>query len=120
MDMPSKFSGMTDEEIGAYLNVNGNIENLIASEISWLLFNKPPIINLIDFDHLSIFNDKLSNTDFSNDLTETQLISVINNPSLTEIQKSGIVPVVEGDITVNSTETIKLNLSILKTNLNNE
>lgn len=117
MDLPTKFNGMTDEEIGAYLNVDGNIENLIASEISWMFLNKPPIINLIDFSHLSIFNDKISSTDFSKDLTTSQSLSVINNPDLTTIEKTGIEEVLEGDITVKSNKTTKLNLKSLSSAL---
>lgn len=117
MDSPTKFTGMTDEQIGAYLNVEGNIENLTSSEISWVLLNKPPIIELLELDNLSIFNNKLSITDFSKDLTTSQIISVINNPALTTIEKTGIVPVIEGDITVNTNKVNKLDLTSLSSAL---
>lgn len=121
MDSPAKFTGMTDEEIGAYLNVDNNIESLISSEISWLLLNKQPIINLIDFNHLDNFNEKLSNTDFSKDLNQSQIISVINDPLLTTIEKTGIETTVEsypsGDISVNVSKTIKLDLTGLSASI---
>lgn len=113
MDNPVKFNGMTDEQVGAYLNTDPNIENLIASEISWLLLNKPAIIDLIDFDHLENFNEKIESTDFNQTLTPTQIVSIVNNPDLTKIEKTGTVEVLEGNITVNTQKTIKLKTSSL-------
>jgi len=123
MEMPTKFTGMTDDEIGAYLNVDNNIESLISSEISWLLLNKQPIVDLVDFDHLDNFNEKLSTTDFTADLTQSQIISIVNDPSLTGIEKTGVVTEVEeylsGNISVSSSKKIKLQVSVIAASVSN-
>ncbi len=117
MDMPAKFNGMTDEQIGVFLNVDNNIEGLVASEITWLLLNKQNVVNIIDFDHLDNFNEKIKITDFSNSLTSQQVITIINDPTLVSISKTGEVEEVEeypsGNITVKNRVTIKLDLSSL-------
>lgn len=118
METPLKFDGMTDEQIGVFLNTTPNIESLIDAEISWLLLNKQPVVDLIDFDHLDNFNEQIKAVDFSKTLTSQQVISIINDPVLVSISKTGEVAEQEdygngNIITVNKRVTIKLDVSSL-------
>lgn len=114
MNTPAKFEGMTDQQIAAYLNTTGNLNNLVSYDIAWLLTEKQPIFNSFTFETLEDFNVLLTTVDLSNDLTSIQIISVTNDPILYAVQKTKTVTETTDDtppITlVKESRTIKLNI----------